>query len=104
MDGDERSKLIAGNLLDWLYFKSGLFQNNPEKPNFGLLFWAPGNAQALYQDNDIKAILGCIGTSGIFETDRWDEVLVKNILGNFRTTGKNGFRGRRIEKDRKSVV
>lgn len=97
MDGDERSKLIAGNLLDWLYFKSGLFQNNPEKPNFGLLFWAPGNAQALYQDNDIKAILGCIGTSGIFETDRWDEVLVKNILGNFRTTGKNGFRGRRIE-------
>ncbi|NMC38919.1 MAG: hypothetical protein GYA41_11415, partial [Bacteroidales bacterium] len=97
MDGDERSKLIAGNLLDWLYFTSGLFQTDPEKPNFGLLFWAPGNTQALYQDNDIKAILGCIGTSGILETDRWDEVLVKNILGNFRTTGKNGFRGRRIE-------
>ncbi len=97
MDGDERSRLIAGNLLDWLYFTSGLFQNNPEKPNFGLLFWAPGNAQALYQDNDIKAILGCMGTSGILETDRWDEVLVKNILGNFRTTGRNGFRGRRIE-------
>jgi len=51
----------------------------------------------LYQDNDVKAILGCLGTSGILETDRWDEVLVKNILGNFRTTGKNGFRGRRIE-------
>jgi len=39
------------------------------------------------------------GTSGILETDRWDEVLVKNILGNFRTTGK-----KRIprEKDRES--
>jgi hypothetical protein len=97
LDGDERSRLIAGNLLDWLYFTSGLFQTDPEKPNFGLLFWAPGNAQALYQDNDIKAILGCMGTSGILKTDRWDEVLVKNILGNFRTTGKNGFRGRRIE-------
>jgi hypothetical protein len=29
----------------------------------------------------------------LFKTDRWDDVLVKNILGNFRTTGTNGFRG-----------
>jgi len=97
MDGDTRSKLIAGNLLDWVYFGSGLFQKDSSKSNYGLLFWAPGNAQALYQDNDIKAILGCMGTSGILNTDRWDEVLVKNILGNFRTTGINGFRGSRLE-------
>jgi hypothetical protein len=97
MDGDERSKLIAGNLLDWLYFKSRLFQNDPVKANFGLLYWAPGNAQALYQDNDIKAILGCMGTAAILETEKWNEVLVKNILGNFRTTGLNGFRGWRLE-------
>ena len=97
MDGDNRSKLIAGNLLDWLYFRSGLFQNDSTKANYGLLYWAPGNAQALYQDNDIKAILGCMGTSGILKSDKWDEVLVKNILGNFRTTGTNGFRGSRLE-------
>jgi hypothetical protein len=97
MDGDTVSKTIAGNLLDWLYFRSGLFQNDPARSNYGLLYWAPGNAQALYQDNDIKAILGCIGTSGILNTDRWDEVLVKNILANFRTTGVNGFRGQRLE-------
>ena len=97
MDGDERSKLVAGNLLDWLYFRSGLFQTDSAKANYGLLFWAPGNAQALYQDNDIKAILGCMGTSALLNTDRWDEVLVKNILANFRTTGENGFRGQRLE-------
>jgi hypothetical protein len=97
MDGDTASKVIAGNLLDWLYFRSGLFRNDPAIANYGLLYWAPGNAQALYQDNDVKAILGCIGTSGILNTDRWDEVLVKNILGNFRTTGINGFRGQRLE-------
>ncbi|MDP4250864.1 MAG: hypothetical protein Q8918_12205 [Bacteroidota bacterium] len=97
LDGDKRSRLIAGNLLDWVYFRSGLFQNDCNKANYGLLFWAPGNAQALYQDNDIKTILGCIGTSAILDTDRWNEVLVKNILGNFRTTGVNGFRGWRIE-------
>ncbi|MEO9004613.1 MAG: hypothetical protein ABI288_07740, partial [Ginsengibacter sp.] len=97
LDGDKRSSLIAKNLLDWLYFRSGLFQEDPQKANYGLLFWAPGSTQALYQDNDIKAILGCIGTSGILNTDRWDDVLVKNILGNFRTTGVNGFRGSRLE-------
>ena len=97
MDGDKKSKQIAGNLLDWLYFRSGLFQNDSTKSNYGLLLWAPGQAQALYQDNDIKAILGCMGTSAILGTDRWDEVLVKDILGNFRTTGVNGFRGGRIE-------
>lgn len=97
MDGDQKSKEIAGNLLDWLYFNSGLFQSDPSKANHGLLLWAPGNAQALYQDNDIKAILGCMGTSGILRTDRWNDVLVRNILGNFRTTGTNGFRGWRLE-------
>src|SRR5665647_3344660 len=45
MDGDERSKMVAGNLLDWLYFRSGLFQTDTAKANYGLLFWAPGNAQ-----------------------------------------------------------
>lgn len=97
MDGDTRSRTIAENLLDWNYFKSGLFQNDSLKPNYGLLFWAPGNAQALYQDNDIKSILGAIGTSGVLSTSKWDRVLVKNILGNFRTTGKQGFRSWRIE-------
>ena len=96
MDGDQRSKLIAVNLLDWIYFNSGLFQQDPLIDNYGLVFWSPDN-QALYHDNDIKIILGCIGTAGILETDRWDETLTKNILGNFRTTGRNGFRGHRLE-------
>lgn len=97
MDGDSLSKIIAANLLDWVYFNSGLFQNDLAKANYGLLFWAPGNAQALYQDNDVKSILGCIGTSGVLNSTRWDEVLAQNILGNFRTTGVNGFRGWRLE-------
>lgn len=96
MDGDKRSKSIAGNLLDWVYFRSGLFQKDSSKANYGLIYWAPGNAIQLYQENDIRVILGCIGTSGLLNTDRWDEVLVKNILGNFRTTGVNGFRGAQL--------
>jgi len=97
MDGDSLSKAIAKNLLDWEYFRSTMFQNDPTKANYGLLFGSPGNEQALYQDMDARAILGCLGTSGILNTDRWDDVLVRNILGNFRTTGVQGFRGWRLE-------
>lgn len=93
LDGHDSSRTVAGNLLDWVYVRSGLFQNDADKANFGLLYWAPDNDRSLYQDNDVKAILGCLGTAGVLQTDRWDEPLVKNILGNFRTTGVYGFRG-----------
>ena len=99
IDGDQPSRRIAANLLDWVYFNSDLFQNDPAKANFGLLHWAP-DSSALYGDNDIKAILGCMGTAALLDTDRWNEVLLKNILGNFRTTGVCGFRGFRLEDQR----
>ncbi|MCP4857535.1 MAG: hypothetical protein GY903_23885 [Fuerstiella sp.] len=92
IDGDQRSEKIAANLLDWVYFESGLFQDDPEKANFGLCHWAH-DSSSLYGDNDIKIILGCMGTAAALDSDRWDEVLLQNIVGNFRTTGMLGFRG-----------
>ena len=93
MDGDLRSRKIGSNLLDWVYFNSGLLHNDPGQANFGLLGWAPNTLGTYFQDNDIKAILGGIGTAALLLTDRWDEPLLKNILANFRTTGIYGFRG-----------
>jgi len=92
LDGDERSRQVAGNLLDWLYFNSGLLHNDPAKADFGLLAWTT-TSPSLYGDNDIKAILSCMGTAALLETDRWDEVLLRDILGNFRTAGVYSFRG-----------
>ncbi len=96
IDGDRRSEKIATNLLDWVYFNSGLFQKDPGKANFGLCHWAH-DSSSLYGDNDIKIILGCLGTAAVLDTDRWDEALLQNIVGNFRTTGRLGFRGGRLE-------
>ena len=92
LDGDQRSRRVAVNLLDWVYFNSGLFQNDPAQADFGLIHWARDSG-SLYGDNDIKAILSCMGTAALLETDRWDEALLRNILGNYRTTGIYGFRG-----------
>ncbi|MFV1968345.1 MAG: hypothetical protein ACC628_23210 [Pirellulaceae bacterium] len=92
LDRDPRSRRVAANLLDWVYFNSGLYQNDPAKADFGLVRWA-SDSGSLYGDNDIKIILSCMGTAALLESDRWDEVLLQNILGNYRTTGIHGFRG-----------
>ena len=92
LDGDPRSRRIAGNLADWLYFNSPFFQKDTAKANCGLSYWGTGTP-GLYGDNDIKGILGCLGTAAVLQSDRWDESLARNILGNFRTTGIHGFRG-----------
>jgi len=91
LDGDTRSRRVAANLLDWVYFNSGLYCNDPAKTDFGLVRWA-SDSGSLYGDNDIKIILSCMGTAALLQSDRWDEVLLQNILGNYRTSGIFGFR------------
>ena len=86
LDGDQRSRRIAANLARLGLLQVRALSNDPAKANFGLLLWA-ATRPSLYGDNDIKVILGCLGTAAVLETDRWDEALLKNILGNFRTTG-----------------
>jgi len=98
LDDDGRSRRVAANLLDWVYFNSGLFQNDPARANFGLIHWA-ADSSSLYGDNDVKVILSCMGTAALLETDRWDEALLRNILGNFRTTGVLGFRGAALKDE-----
>lgn len=103
LDGDRRSRQIAENLVDWVYRKSEFFHDNPARAAYGLLGWAPSHLGTYYGDNDVKAILGCMGTGALVDTDRWDERLLLNILANFRTTGRLGFRGaclddRQLEK------
>jgi len=92
IDGDERSRRVAANLLDWIYFTSPYFQKDPSKANFGSLYWCAGNP-SLYSVNDCYVILSSLGTAALLSTDKWDEATLQLILSNFRTTGVDGFRG-----------
>ena len=91
IDGDERSRQIAGNLLDWIYFTSPFFQKDPTKANFGSLYWCANNP-SLYSVNDCYVILSTLGTAALLDTAQWDEVMLQLIMSNFRTTGVHGFR------------
>ena len=43
-------------------------------------------------------MLGTIGASAVLGDARWDESVARCILANYRTTGKYGFRGKRIDQ------
>ena len=97
------SQTIARNLLDFLYFTSGLCRGpraDPQHPAFGLIGWgdvAPVWRVANYGDDNARVLLAtALAAAGLQDT-RWDEPLMRGLLANFRTTGKLGFRGDRID-------
>jgi hypothetical protein len=82
-------------LSDFVFLNSTLAQGdraNPEKSSYGLLGWSLSSPESYWGDDNARALISAIATSGLTQTDSWDEFIVRGILANFRTTGINGFR------------
>lgn len=103
IDGDSQSKTVSANLLDFIFVYSNLQKGprgNVNGDSFGLLDWATTlGTGTYYGDDNARAILGSLAASAALGTDKWDDFIIRAILGNFRTTGPLGFRGSRIMDD-----
>lgn len=103
MQRDPRSREIAKNLLDYLYFRSELHRRergDPEHPAFGLIAWgaiAPAWRVANYGDDNARTLLATMLAAASLDSDAWDASMLKALLANLRTTGALGFRGDRID-------
>lgn len=103
INGHAKSKDVAENLLDYVYFTSGMCKGargNPKDPAFGLIAWgdiSPGWLVANYGDDNARVLLGTMIAAASLGSDRWDEMLLKGLMANLRTTGPEGFRGDRID-------
>ena len=102
-NGHTQRALIASNLLDFVYFNSGMCQGpraDPQHGAFGLIGWgdiAPAWLVANYGDDNARAMLATAVVGASLKTDRWDERLMRALLANLRTTGKLGFRTGHID-------
>ncbi len=87
---------ISANLNDFIYFKSELAQgprNDPKSPSFGLVGWSVPNSPGIYYgDDNARSMLGTMAAAGLLHSSRWDEKVLRCLLGNLRTTGVLGFR------------
>jgi len=100
---DEQYRSVAANLLDYYLVKSDAVKNeyaNPSHGAYGLIPWGISNYawyRASYGDDNARFLLAAWATAALTGTDRWDETLMKSLVALLRTTGKNGFRGSRID-------
>ncbi len=103
LNDDARSRKTASNLLNYVYFTSGMCghaRGNPKHPSFGHIAW--GNVYyaweiANYSDDDARVMLATMLSAACLGTDKWDEPLLRGLLANLRTTGPQGFRSDRID-------
>ncbi|HEX8525108.1 MAG TPA: hypothetical protein VF669_22845 [Tepidisphaeraceae bacterium] len=98
-----QSAKTAGNLLDWVYFKSNICKGergDPKHPSFGHIAWgdvSPAWLVANYGDDDARCILATLTASSALKDERWNASVLRSLLANLRTTGKLGFRGDRVD-------
>lgn len=99
----KKSRAVARNLLDFVYFNSGMcggVRGNPKHPAFGLIGWgaiAPAWTIANYGDDNARTMLATMLAAACLDSAEWDESLSKALHANLRTTGALGFRGDRID-------
>jgi len=100
---DAHKSRIAENLLDYWYFTSGACKKeraDPEHGAYGLIAWgvsSPSWYKANYGDDNARLLLGTMAVAALADEDRWDELMMRCLLANLRTTGPLGFRGGRID-------
>ncbi len=93
---------IASNLANFIFFHSDLRsgpKNDKNSPAFGLIGWAVTHPGVFYEDDNAQLLLGLIGAEAFMRTDRWDKEIAEAIMANFRTTGREGFRGPWVSQD-----
>ena len=93
----------ARNLLDFVYFNSSAQQGvraDVDHPAYGLIAWGTTNwgwERATYGDDMARVMLATMTAASLLQSDRWDEGILKCLLGSLRTTGTLGFRHNRID-------
>ena len=93
---------ISKNLLDYYLLNSYALKKEYGDPGhgaYGLIPWGISNHawyRASYGDDNARFILAAITAAALTGSDHWDEILMRSLVALLRTTGKNGFRGSRI--------
>jgi hypothetical protein len=99
LQGNKEYFKVASRLANFIFNTSNLRSGaraNPDSASFGLIGWATSHPGLFYEDDNARAMLGVIGASSYTGERKWDRQIAENIMANFRTTGKEGFRGDRL--------
>ncbi|MDB6038126.1 MAG: hypothetical protein JWM99_1967 [Verrucomicrobiales bacterium] len=86
---------IARNLLDYDLLKSGVASGpraDPQSASYGMAGWSIDSPNLYWGDDNARALLGIAAAGASLKDARWNEAITRCLLGNFRTSGRRGFR------------
>lgn len=92
---DNRYRDQAHKLNDFIAFNSLACKEtrgDSTNPSYGLIGYYAFDHGAYWGDDNARALLSLMVSAGLMNEDRWDAVIVRGILANFRTSGIYGFR------------
>lgn len=108
---NKKYKKTAANLGDWLLFRSMMSfgeRSDPNHPAYGLFGWndtpkyaGPGYGDGYavyYGDDNARLMIGIMMAAAALNTDRYDERLLKGLMGNLRLSSIYGFQPDRIDQ------
>ena len=96
----EKFKTFSKNLLDYPWIHGGFSQRwlpgvspDPLGDSMGLLSWSSTTdaSTRYYVDDNARSILAGFATRALLGEQRWDSIIARAILGNFRMAGVEGF-------------
>ena len=99
----EKYAEVSRNLLDFYLVDSRATKNergDPRHGAYGLIAWGISSDawyKANYGDDNARVMLAALAASAILEENRWNDAIMRCLLGNLRTTGQKGFRTSRID-------
>jgi hypothetical protein len=95
----QRARNLVNFVLHTSNMRSGA-KSDTSSAAYGLIAWATTTPSVFtfYGDDNARAILGILGAAAWQHTSEWDKEMAAAILANFRTTGREGFRGERLEE------
>jgi hypothetical protein len=85
------SRQLAGQIFDYVWSAPNFYQDDPKSPAYGLNNWFD-RGPVFYGDDNARVILPTLAGGRLLQDDRWDEKVLRCLLGNLRTTGRLGFR------------
>ncbi|MGV8095845.1 MAG: hypothetical protein AB2L24_28675 [Mangrovibacterium sp.] len=92
----------ARTINDFITFSSLACQEtraDSASPSFGLIGYYAFDQGQYWGDDNARCLLSLITSSALLNENRWNEIIVRGILANFRTSGIHGYRPLNIRED-----
>ena len=89
--GDPKYRKTGEELVNHALKPDAFYIDEPDSPTYGLINWYE-NKRIFYTDDNARVLLGLLSAREMLGESRWDEKILRCVLANLRTSGRDGLR------------